>query len=413
MEDTLFFVLAEPIDPWPEIENDPDLREMAYWAENIVRLPLKPGGHQTLSKQIVEFPAEFLLFVNHVGRLVLETDQREVARVVSLIYENDQWILDDAGDKTRWMIEKRLHELSPDAKSDSRTLDDASEVPIWWAVPIDRMTDPGMFWAFFPTMTQSLLAGILNAPWKTNEDRQNLLQGQYNDELIDAAAEMVAGALPRLSMQEDPARHLDALPRRWEAGDTPHSDRLRTQLYSNLRNSTVVPDQDGILRKIQELSCAPFEMNSDHRATLERWASYEGKPKNWINHRALTRNRLARLDRLHGQEQDRRFSSRTFSNFRPLPKASISEWLEALAEEAKYQQQVLGSRVDDLRRGDGGAHLGGEADELKARWEELAVEASKSAVQTATLIPPAIRGKNKDLGSIVLATEGRWLVPDP
>ena len=66
--------LAEPIDPWPEMESDPDLREMAYWAENIIRLPLKPGGHQTLSNQIAEFPAEFLLFVNHVGRLVLETD---------------------------------------------------------------------------------------------------------------------------------------------------------------------------------------------------------------------------------------------------------------------------------------------------------------------------------------------------
>ncbi len=391
--------LADPIDPWPEMENDPDLREMAYWAKNVVRLPLKPSGYQTLSNQIAEFPAEFLLFVNHVGRLVLETDQQEQVRIVSLIHEDDEWTLDDAGDKTRWMIEKRLHELSPDAKSDMRTLDDASEVPIWWAVPIDRMTDPGMFWAYFPTMTQSLLTGILNAPWKTNEDRQNLLQGRYNDELIDAAAEMVASALPRLSTEEDPARHLDALPRRWEAGDTLHSDRLRTRLYSNLRDSAVVPDQDGILRKIQELSCAPFEMNSDHRAAFERWASDENRPKNWVHHRALTRNRLARLDRLHGQEQYRPFGSRTSSNLRTLPRASISKWLEALVEEAKYKQQVLGSRE--------------EADQLKAGWEESAAEASKAAVQTAVLIPPAMRGRSKDLGSIVLARDGRWLVPDP
>ena len=405
--------LADPIDPWPEMEGDPNLREMAYWAKNIVRLPLKPSGHHTLTNQMADFPAEFLLFVNHVGRLVLETNQQEAARVVSLTYADDHWILDDAGYKTRWMIERRLHELSPDAKSDRRTLDDANEVPIWWAVPIDRMTDPGMFWAFSPTMTQSLLAGILNAPWKTNEDRQNLLQGQYNDELIDAAAEMVAKALPRLSTQEDPARHLDALPRRWEAGDTPHNSRLRTQLYANLRETILVPDQDGTLRKIQELSCAPFEMNSDHRTALERWAAGENRPKNWIHHRALTRNRLARLDRLHGQEQDREFSSRTFSNTNPLPKASISKWLEALVEETKYQQQVLGSRVDETRRGNGEVHLGGEAAKLKAGWEELAVETSKAAIQTATLIPPAIRGKNKDLGSIVLSTDGRWLVPDP
>ena len=127
-----------------------------------------------------------------------------------------------------------MHKLSSDAKSDSRSLDDADEVPIWWAAPVDRLNAPGKFWAFFPTLTTSLLAGILNAPWKTNEDRQNLLPGVYNDELIDAAAEMVADALPRLSTTDDPARHLDALPRRYEFGDNEHSNRLRDRLYSSL-----------------------------------------------------------------------------------------------------------------------------------------------------------------------------------
>ena len=50
---------------------------------------------------------------------------------------------------------------------------------------------------------------------------------------------------------------------------------------------------------------------------------------------------------------------------------------------------------------------------MKAEWEELAAEGSQAAIQTAALIPPAIRGRNKDLGSILLATDGRWLVPDP
>ena len=71
------------------------------WAKNIVRLPLKPGAHQALSKQIKEFPSPVLLFVEHVGRLVLETDERDVARVVALIHEDDEWVLDDAGEKTR------------------------------------------------------------------------------------------------------------------------------------------------------------------------------------------------------------------------------------------------------------------------------------------------------------------------
>ena len=296
-------------------------------------------------------PAEFLLFVEHVGRLVLETDEQEVARIVTLTHEDDLWILDDGGDKTRWAIEKRLHQLSPGAKSDSRSLDDADEVPIWWAAPVDRLNDPGKFWAFFPTMTQSLLAGILNAPWKTNEDRQGLLQGQYNDELIDAAAAMVADALPGLATLDDPARHIDALPRRLEAGDTPHSDRLRTQLYSNLRGRAIVPDQDGLLRKVQDLSCSPFELISDNRPALERWAAYERRPGDWIHHRALTRNRLARLDRLHGLKQKGLPDPYAVGQSLPLPKASISEWLEALVRNAKSQEQIVARQVDaSIRR---------------------------------------------------------------
>ena len=123
--------LAEPFDPWPDIETDTNLREMAYWATNIVRLPLKPGAHQTIDKQIKKFSAEFLLFVEHVGRLVLQTDQEERARIVTLTHEDDRWTLDDAGNRTRWMLERRLHRLSPDARNDRRSLDDADEVPLF------------------------------------------------------------------------------------------------------------------------------------------------------------------------------------------------------------------------------------------------------------------------------------------
>ena len=76
-------------------------------------------------------------------------------------------------------------------------------MPICWAAPLDRLDRPGHFWAFFPTHTASLVAGILNAPWKTNEDRQNLLPGRYNEELIEAAASMIAGGLPTLALLQN------------------------------------------------------------------------------------------------------------------------------------------------------------------------------------------------------------------
>ena len=253
--------LPEAIDPWGEAEADSILYRLMGWAKNIVRLQLKPGAHETLRSQITNFPPEFLLFARHVSELTL--DNREYARRVCLNREDDLYILDDGESTTRWMMVSIEHRLSSDAKSDSRSPDDVDVVPIDWAAPVDRLNKPGLFWASFPTMTTSLLSGILNAPWKTNEDRKNLLSGVYNDELIDAAADMVAEALPRLSTWKDRARHLDALPRREEAGDTEHSVRLRHRLYEKLQDSAVVPDQDGTLWVLSKISCPPHKMTDD------------------------------------------------------------------------------------------------------------------------------------------------------
>ena len=358
--------LPEPFDPWPKMEDDPILRELMGWAVNIVRLPLKPGAQESLGSQIEDFPPEFLLFVEHVSELVLQNDNQGDSRTFSLRHEDNLFILDDGGSTTRWTRTKAIHKLSPGARSDSRSLDDADEVPISWAAPIDRLSEPGKFWAFFPTMSTSLLSGILNAPWKTNEDRQNLLPGVYNDELIDAAAEMIADELPRLSTTEDPARHLDALPRRYEAGDSEHSNRLRDQLYSNLQRQNFVPDQDGRLRKIPDISYPPRELTRDGQIawdSLDRWAAYADRPSDWLHYSALTRNRLARL----GASQS-------------IPWATIAEWLESLLDNADT-----------------------EDDSLKA---------SMAAIQTAALIPEATR-RYEDMGRIVLTADGSRVTPDP
>ena len=367
--------LPEAIDHWPEMEADPTLHELMGWAMNIVRLQLKPGAHETLAEQIENFPPEFLLFVEHVSELVLQTNQQEAARTFSLHREAGQYILDNDSNKSRWLLFKDMHKLSGDARSDSRSLDNANEVPISWAAPIDRLNDPGKFWAFFPTITTSLLSGILNAPWKTNEDRQNLLPGIYNDELIDAAAAMVAKALPQLSTPEDPAQHLDALPRRHEAGDNSHSDRLRNQLYSNLQDSKVDPDQNGELRKLREISYPPRELTADGQIAfgpLERWAAYDRRPSDWLHHSALTRNRMARLEQLYRPSPHLISSSPA--------RTSIAQWLNAL------------TRNPDS--------------------DEAAVQASMAAIQTAALMPEPIR-ENKRLGDIILTANHGWVTADP
>ena len=361
--------LPEVIDPWLEADRDPILGEMMGWASNVVRLPLLPGANSTIEQQIGDFPPEFLLFVEHVTQLILQGKKPEGPRILALSRECDEFLLDEGTRTTRWKVIKGIHPLTPDAKSDRRSLDDNNEIPIAWAAPIERQNEPGKFWAFFPTLTTSLLSGILNAPWKTNEDRQNLLRGVYNDELIDAAAKMVVHALPALSTSEDPARHLDTLPRRLEQGDSDHSSRLRDQLNSELRDREFVPDQEGTLRKLNDVSYPPRELTRDGQIaweSLDRWASHEGRPSGWVHHSTLNRNRLATLDRVYGGQ---------------LPRARISDWLEALIKSP-------GSIEDGVQK-------------------------SMAAIQTASLMPEALWGNFSQLGRVVLTADGSWVTPDP
>ena len=368
--------LPDSIDPCENRDKDDVLRELMGWAKNIVRLPLKPEAHDALVRQMCDFPPEFLLFVKHVSRLTLNDVLSDLDRTLELQDVDGEYLLADGDTTSEWKLFKRMHPLSDDAQADRRSLDDGDEVPIWWAAPLDRLTAPGHFWAFFPTQTASLVAGILNAPWKTNEDRQNLLSGPYNKELIEAAAEMIADELPKLATQTDPARHLDALPRRHETGDSEQVELLRNHLFSKLYEHEIVPDQDGVLRAAERISYPPKKLTPDRggidMGPFERWAVYPGRPSNWLNHRALTRNRRDRLAAI-----DRLFPPQWSGDSPTAPRARIAEWLEALVQES-----------------------------------ENAIEASKAAIQTAVLIPSEIRSNN-DLGDIVLTASNDWQSPDP
>ena len=367
--------LPEPIDPCNERDADEEMQELMSWATNIVRLPLEPGAHDDLAQQIRDFPPEFLLFVDHVRYLTLEDG--EVSRSFILQDRQGELHLDTDEGTTRWRLFKTTHSLSPEARSDWVLHEDSGYVPISWAAPLDRLDRPGHFWAFFPTSTASLVAGILNAPWKTNEDRQNLLQGPYNDELIKSAAMLIAGALPSLAISDDPARHLDALPRRHDGSDTEQADLLRKHLFSNLRKREIVPDQDGELHVRGDIFYPPRELTSGQQIdakSFERWAGYQGRPRDWLHHKALTPVRLARIDRLfHPEGEPPRWS------LSGAPRAAVHEWLQALVE-------------------------GKEADE--------AIRAAMSAIQTAVLVPGVAR-REVNLAKIVLTGDCSWQSPDP
>ena len=370
--------LPEPIDPRPHRAGDPVLADLMTWASNIVRLPLMSKTKSSLSTQIGNFPGEFLLFVKHLRSLSLTDRVTGASRHLRVRRRGDHHILSDGGSTSSWRVFSRRHRLSRAAQEDNRSLDNAAECTIRWAAPLGRSNDQGSsgyFWAFFPTKTASLLSGILNAPWKTNEDRQNLLPGAYNDELIEASAGLIAENLHKLSTPDDPAKHLDALPRREAPREFEQSKLLRTKLFSEVSRRSVVPDQEGVLRRLWRVKYPPRELaKGGDRAPLARWSEYEGRPLNWLHTRAMTPGRLARIDQL--------FEARPWPLQSPaVSGATIADWLEAL---------------------------------VKGCPQGEVAEASMAAVQVAA----ALLGKTKsrkpaDFGRIVLAADGELQLPDP
>ena len=368
--------LPKPVNPMESQQQDGVLCQMMKWAVNIVRVPLKPGVGSDLRKQMRDFPAEVLLFVPHVKNLELVDDGEGVHRSVNLRHVEGEYQLVDGSDTSRWMLFEKTLALTSDACDDQRPGDDRAEVPIRWAAPLERLDRPGKFWAFFPTNTPSLVPGGLNAPWKTNEDRQNLLTGRYNDELIEAAAELIAVSIPHLYDEEDPARHLDVLPRRQEMGDSEQASLLRDRLTEAACTQPIIPDQDGRLRHLHDVSYPPSELTpgrSIESEALDRWVAYENRPRDWLHHKALATTRLATINRLH------RASSREGSQMTGTPRASIAEWLESLVRNAP---------PDD------------------------AVAASAAAIETAALLPANIHSGD-EYGDIVLTEAGDWKRPEP
>ena len=365
--------IAEPVDPHVSATDDQKLASMMRWAMNVVRLPLKGGAYDILVEQIRDFRAEFLFFVPHVKQLdFVLTDDDTLDRFLRLDEEDGQHILDDNGDLSRWKIISLSHPLSTDAQSDRRTLDNAEHVTVKWAAPFDRQSKHHHFWAFFPTQTTSLISGIFNAPWKTNEDRQNLLPGIYNEELIDTTARLVADSISSLHTQEDPARHLDVLGGRAEYSLNNYATRLAHTVYSELNGREVVPDLSSSLRILEDVSIPPDLGIGDQKSAesiLDLWAGYEHRPQNWLHRSAVTTNRLATIARIYHR-------SGVQSS---VPRTSIPQWLEALT---------------------GAGDAAGDA-----------VRASATAIQIAAFLPENVRTQN-GVGAIVLTAANRWVNPE-
>ena len=357
--------MARPLDEAVERRADPVLDELLGWATTVVRLPLLKGAAERLGKDIhlpghdlqqEEFPALFQLFSPHVGTVTLE-DRRvanalpEVRRVITV--EQDDFhrtIHERRTDKpaatSKWNVFTRTHKPTEQARASAGEMHDRGTIDVSWAVPEYTGEAPfttprgrGKFWSFFPTKYEMTLSGALNGAWKTNEDRQNLLDSNtFNRELIQVAARLVVESLPHLAPPSDPAAYLPFLPGRPRESETVSwADLMLTQnIWELAAQMPSLPDQDGVLRTPRELRFHPDEGKARRRVLkpewLRMWSACPGRPSNWVHPSVEAMEiRSGKVEHiLHEAKHSR---------------ASVREWLEALVGDETAEASATAIRI--------------------------------------------------------------------
>ncbi|MET8004480.1 DEAD/DEAH box helicase [Nonomuraea glycinis] len=361
--------IAHLLDADQERVSDATLDELMSWATTVVKLPLRNGVADRLSEQLRDFPEVFAVFSPHAGRVILE-DRRgdpyhkeiivggEGTRRSLRLIENGI-----EAEPLEWSVFETYSRLSDEAWADAGEYRNRVAVPIAWAVPDSGWQREGTFWAFFPTEYKTTLSGVLNAAWKTNEDRQHILKGNvFNQELMKEAARLVVTSLPDLATSEDPARPLDLITARGRETRNWADDLLTTLVRTEAARSRSLPDQEGVFQNPHEIRIhprAPMADGGERWGTLvERWATYPGRPVAWCHPSVeRTTTRRSRADILIEEAGGRT--------------ATVREWLEALvidgstaasavalsivaemvAESHPYREEALRSAV--LRTADG------------------------------------------------------------
>jgi hypothetical protein len=112
----------------------------------------------------------------------------------------------------------------------------------------------------------------LNAPWKLNSDRTNIIPGPWNESLMLAAADLIAANIGYLATEDDPGAPISALPRKPDRQNDP-AVPLVEALWGKLVNLEIVPDTSGQLKTARELYRHPIE----EVELVERWVALAGQ----------------------------------------------------------------------------------------------------------------------------------------
>lgn len=305
------------------------LKDRFPWATTVISAEITSDDFlSSLQDELEEFPAEFLIFLPVSVNLTLHmgTGSR-IRRDLRREKSGEEVVIHDGPVTSRWRVTEKIVRVDDErAREDATHVHERSAVPVAWAMPVaGKREESGRFWAFLPTQTPSYLPGILNAPWKLNSDRNAIISGEWNTALMQEAARLVADTLPHFSTVEDPARPLDAFPRRMDRSDE-EARPLVEALWNHLARTPIIPDANGQLRLAREL----WMHGTVHAAIARDWVSMADNEQRgkFVHASCLENKRASRLQTLAERLLSPGDSEARHPNLR---KPEASQWFGAIA----------------------------------------------------------------------------------
>lgn len=321
--------LAWPLNPIDAFAEDEVLRSLAQWAVTIVKVPLKENSYAQLVDEILEFDESFCLFVPHVKSLRLRIDEEGFDReIISKKTGQEVTLTNEDGRATRWLVLSEEHRPSTKALASAGTSARRESVQVSWAVPLSGKASIGHLAAYFPVKSEITLSGIINAPWKLSEDRIDVIQGDFNLEILtEVVPRLVVNARHHLIKEVSPGRYLDILPARGREARSWADGKINEPIYNALRESRSLPNINLELRSPNSLSLLPFFSSKEYSfELLEDWAEKVIKKDEWVHPECTwsteRRAKTVRIMGLEPEKSDDRYGVQLF------------KWLEAVVDPA-------------------------------------------------------------------------------
>lgn len=295
--------LAWRLDPIKDFENDEILATLAEKAVTVIKIPLINDVFDSLFQEIREFDESLCLFVPHISELRLHVPSQGFERRFSTRRRGKKVQLDNnLGETSEWFVFSAIHHPSAAALKGAGAAANREEITVSWAVPLTGKVRVGHLCAYFPVDSEITLSGKLNAPWKLSDDRINVIECLFNQEILENTVPALVLEARKMLAERDLGHYLDVLPARGREARSWADDIINEPIYSALRTVRSLPDATGELRSPNALLLLPEEVDE---SLADEWLEKAHLLEDWA-HPTCTANRerRAKARRLIGTDRE-------------------------------------------------------------------------------------------------------------